>query len=66
MKTLTVTNPIVRVTSNKSKRHFTIYKTDGTKYRTLPMSKPEFESNEMNTMNDWRQFLKSDEYYVVK
>lgn len=61
----TVINPIARVTSNKAKRHFTIYKEDGTKYRTLPMSTEEFHSNEMNTMNDWKQFLKSESYYVA-
>lgn len=61
----TIINPIARVTSNKAKRHFTIYKADGTKYRTLPMSKPEFQSNEMNTLSDWKQFLKSESYYVA-
>lgn len=61
-----VINSIARVTSNKAKRHFTIYKEDGTKYRTLPTNKEEFQSNEMNTMNDWKQFLKSDgSYYIV-
>lgn len=61
----TVINPIARVTSNQAKRHFTIYKQDGTKYRTLPMSKQEFQSNEMNTLRDWKQFLKSESYYVA-
>ena len=30
------------------------------------MNKIEFESEEMNTENDWKQFLKTDEYYKVK
>ena len=60
----------LKVTSNQSKRTFTLrftYK-DGTKkkYRTLPMSKYEFENCEYNTENDWNQFLKSDDYYEVK
>ena len=61
-----VGNPIKRVTSNKALRHFTIIKQDGTKYRTLRMSKEEFQSSEHNTTNDWNNFLKSDCYYVVK
>ena len=36
------------------------------KYRTIPMSIEEFESSKYNTENDWRQFLKTDEYYPVK
>jgi len=58
-------NPIKKVTSNQSLRHFTIIKEDGTKYRTTAMSKEEFKSNENNTMNDWADFLKSDDYYKV-
>jgi len=29
------------------------------------MTQEEFDSNEMNTPQDWGQFLKSDEYYAV-
>lgn len=61
----TIINPILRVTSNKAKSNFTIYKADGTKYRTLPMSKPEFQLNKMNTLNDWKEFLKTESYYIV-
>ena len=57
---------IKRVTSNQSLRHFTIYKESGTRFRTIPMSKEEFEREENNTLNDWHQFLKSDDYYKVK
>ena len=55
----------MKVTSNKSARTFTI-KNETAKYRTYKMSKSEFESNQYNTENDWKQFLKSDEYYKVK
>jgi hypothetical protein len=30
------------------------------------MNKDEFEVEEMNTENDWRQFLKTDNYYIIK
>ena len=64
-----MSNIEIKVKSNQSKRTFTIRKYDnGTmyaKYRTFTMSKEEFNSNEMNTENDWKQFLKSDEYYKV-
>ena len=36
------------------------------KYRTLKLSKPEFESELNNTENDWRHFLKSNDYYLLK
>ena len=58
-------NSIKKVTSNKSLRHFTIIKEDGTKYRTIPMNKEEFEINDCNTLKDWEQFLKSDDYYKI-
>ena len=56
---------IMKVTQNKSARTFTI-KNETAKYRTFKMSKQEFESNQYNTENDWKQFLKTDEYYKVK
>ena len=59
----------LNVTANQSKRTFTIRKVvDGktiTKYRTFPMPQEEFDREEMNTENDWKQFLKSDDYYTV-
>jgi len=64
MKNLTET---IKVKSNKSNRTFTIRKYIGSKlfakYRTIEMSQEEFENEEMNTENDWKQFLKSDDYY---
>ena len=60
----------IKATANQSKRTFTIRKyIDGklyAKYRTIPMTKEEFNSEEWNTENDWRQFLKSDDYYTVR
>jgi hypothetical protein len=64
-------NPEIKVTPNSSKRTFTIrkYWKDGTisKYRTLPMSKDEFESSQNDTVNDWKNFLShSSDYYAIK
>ena len=36
------------------------------KYRTIQMSKKEFEAELNNTQNDWSQFLKSNDYYLLK
>ncbi|QLE02870.1 hypothetical protein HX109_15325 [Galbibacter sp. BG1] len=62
-------NETIKVTPNYSKRTFTIRKyIDGklfAKYRTIEMSQEEFDSEEMNTDDDWKQFLKSDDYYQV-
>ena len=66
MKTLTtISDRELKVSSNKSKRTFTIV-TDAAKYRTYQMSKEEFNDNLHNTGNDWQNFLKSNDYYKVK
>lgn len=67
MKTLrTISDREIKVTANHSARTFTI-RTNAAKYRTLPMSKDEFNHANRNwTGNDWQQFLKTDEYYTVK
>ena len=63
------TSEKIKVTANQSKRTFTIRKTysDGSrvKYRTSTMSQQEFDIEEMNTENDWKDFLKSDDYYKL-
>jgi len=65
MKTYkTITGEEIRVSSNKSARTFTI-RTSGGKFRTYPTSRKEFENNEYNTGNDWKDFLKSNDYYKV-
>ena len=62
-------NETIKVTTNQSKRTFTIRKyIDGkffTKYKTIRMRQEEFDREKMNTENDWKQFLKSDDYYTV-
>ena len=67
---MTTKEETIKATPNHSARTFTIRTyIDGkmlTKYRTNVLSKDEFDSEEMNTENDWKQFLKSDDYYVVK
>jgi hypothetical protein len=60
----------LKVSANQSARTFTIRITypDGTKfkYRTYPMNQQEFDSEEMNSENDWNYFLRSNDYYVIK
>ena len=36
------------------------------KYKTFLMDKNEFDSCLHNTEKDWKQFLKSEEYYKIK
>jgi hypothetical protein len=55
----------MKTTSNKSAKTYTI-RVNGNKYRTLQMSKQEFDSAYYWTDNDWKQFLKTDEYYSIK
>ena len=59
----------IRVASNQRQRTFTIRKyINGklfTKYRTIQLSQQEFDRESHNTENDWKQFLKSDNYYIV-
>lgn len=66
MKNLkTISGREIKVSSNRSKRTYTI-KTESATYRTLQMTKEEYESCYFNTGNDWQNFLKSDEYYRVR
>jgi hypothetical protein len=64
-KLKTISNQEIKISSNKSNRTYTI-KTNGSVYRTIKMSKEEFKSNSNNTGNDWKNFLSSDDYYLVK
>jgi hypothetical protein len=70
IKIMRTQNETIKVTPNYSKRTFTIRKyIDGkpfAKYRTNVMSQEEFDREEMNTENDWKQFLKSNDYYPVR
>ena len=60
----------IKATANKSKRTFTLrvfnVGAPVIKYRTVELSIEEFDSCEYNTNNDWMQFLKSSDYYIVK
>ena len=60
----------ITATANFSKRTFTIRRFyDGklfAKYRTVQMGVEEFDETEMNTFNDWKDFLKGQDYYSVK
>lgn len=66
MKALTtISGKEIKVSSNKSKRTFTIIY-NGIKYRTCPMTKDEFNSCLYNTGNDWAQYLRgSNDYYSI-
>ncbi len=59
----------IEVRANKKNRTYTIRCTEKngykSKFRTIPMSKEEFENAEYWTANDWQQFLKTDDYYTV-
>lgn len=66
-----VTKGNIAATPNHSARTFTLRKYDESgnftvKYRTVRMSAEEFNSCLNNTENDWKQFLKSDDYYPVR
>ena len=60
----------IKVTANEYSRTFTIRTYVGgklsNKYRTIKLSKEEFQSEINNTENDWKEFLKSSDYYLVK
>jgi hypothetical protein len=53
-----------KVVPNYSKRSFTIYTVSG-RFRTVRMSKQEFNECLNNTGNDWQNFLMGQDYYKV-
>jgi hypothetical protein len=56
----------IKVRPNKAKRTFTIT-SNGTKYKTTPMIKGEFENCLFNTPEDWRSYLRtSQNYFLIK
>jgi hypothetical protein len=66
MKTLkSISGREFKISGNKSKRTFTIV-TNGIKYRTLPMSRAEYENADNWTGNDWSQFMRTNDYYKVE
>jgi hypothetical protein len=54
-----------KATPNYSKRTFTI-RTKSSKYRTLQMSKTEFNEALFNTLGDWYAYLKKNQVIIVK
>ena len=52
-------------TPNHSKRTFTIRK-DGSKYRTLPMNKEEFNDALHMTADDWKAYLRNEQPIKIK
>ncbi len=60
------TTQLIKATANKSARTFTLRMSWGAKYRTFKMNEADFRSCERNTQSDWANYLKSDEYYVIK
>lgn len=55
----------MKVTSNKRERTFTIT-TEVAKYRTLPMSREEFEDAQYNTPGDWEAYIRREECEVIQ
>ena len=59
----------IRSYSNKQHRTYTLSIYHAGKltcrYRTLQMNKEEFTSALNWTQNDWKEFLKTDEYYKI-
>ena len=56
----------ITVRANHSKRTYTI-RTGTLKYRTCRFSKEEFGENEWNTSSDWKNFLRTEDfYYLIK
>jgi hypothetical protein len=55
----------IKATPNRSKRTFTLRKYSNnklvSKYRTLPMTRKEFEDAEYNTISDWQDFIFQEE-----
>jgi hypothetical protein len=58
-------NEDMKATANHSKRTFTL-RDKGNKYRTLQMSKIEFNEALYNTPGDWINYLKTNECLIIK
>jgi hypothetical protein len=52
----------MRVTSNKTKLYFTFY-VNGAKYRTVKLTRSEFQEMQYNTIFDWINFLRTSNNY---
>lgn len=60
----------LQVTQNEEERTFTIKSIiDGklfATYETIEMTQEEFEEEENNTKNDWKNFLKTNQYHTKR
>ena len=65
MSDKTISGCTITATPNYKKRTFTI-RTETGKYRTFPMSKQKFNSSIHDTANDWQNYLKYENYLVIK
>ena len=61
----TISGEKIKITENKAKRTVTI-RTKHHKYRTLPFNKEDFNNQWYWSGNDWKDFLKGNDYYVVR
>ena len=56
--------------ANNSKKTYTLRRYSNgilcTKFRTLPMNQEDFDSCWYKTDGDWKVFLKSEEYVIIK
>jgi hypothetical protein len=59
------TNEIKLIVPLQSQMSFIIIMEDGTKYQTLEMSIPEFNNSDNNTFSDWKNYLKTDNYFKI-
>jgi hypothetical protein len=59
------TNEIKLIVPLQSQMSFMIIMEDGTEYQTLEMSIPEFDDLDNNTFSDWKNYLKTDNYFKI-
>lgn len=55
---------MITATPNYNKRTFTIRK-DGSKFRTMPMPRLEFNEALEHTSNDWQGWLRTNQSYKL-
>ena len=60
----TISGKTFSIAPNMAKRTFTIY-TEFAKYRTVQLTKEEFNDSLHNTGKDWQNFLLGQDYYKV-
>jgi hypothetical protein len=60
-----INRTIMMITSNKSKRHYTIRK-NGVVYQTEKLTKEEFDNFAYNTNEDWQNYLRKSQSYTIK